>query len=319
MPNYQRPLAGNPSISDTFRGHIDRRPTSAEPGIDYRCAIGTPVYAIESGVIEGLKVTRTAPGGLVIHLRLDDGNNARYLHLDKILVKKGQRVTRGQQIGTSGITGATGAHLHLTLWLGAIWGPNIVDFEKHVGPAGGVGIGGKEFPARVLYGEDHVKRVQARLREMGHDLGPSGIDGYDGPRTQEIVRFEQGKAAQNGYPGGALAQDGVAGPSTWGYLDWWWNTGRHPKPAAPSYPVVDIHNIATIGDVRGLQKIAKVTVDNDWGKNSKAGFQSWLNANYGGSIVTWLTKRWGYRGDNRLGPVMIALLRQVNAANIATK
>lgn len=40
----------------------------------------------------------------------------RYLHLSKILVKKGQKVSRGQRIGLSGKTGrVTGPHLHYEL------------------------------------------------------------------------------------------------------------------------------------------------------------------------------------------------------------
>jgi murein DD-endopeptidase MepM/ murein hydrolase activator NlpD len=40
----------------------------------------------------------------------------RYLHLSKILVRKGQKVSRGQRIGLSGSTGrVTGPHIHYEL------------------------------------------------------------------------------------------------------------------------------------------------------------------------------------------------------------
>ena len=53
-----------------------------------------------------------AAGNLVT---IDHGNGlvTKYMHHDKIYVKQGDRVEKGQQIGLSGTTGnSTGNHLH---------------------------------------------------------------------------------------------------------------------------------------------------------------------------------------------------------------
>jgi murein DD-endopeptidase len=58
-------------------------------------------------------VTKHAFAGNYIVIEHDNKVRTRYLHLSKFLVKKGQRVTRGQVIALSGNTGAsTGPHLH---------------------------------------------------------------------------------------------------------------------------------------------------------------------------------------------------------------
>lgn len=95
-----------------------------------------------------------------------------------------------------------------------------------------------------------------------------------------------------------------------------------PTTSSPGYPIVNLDNIVSVlGDVRGLQYVAYTMgyrpIDNQWGPNSKKYLQSFLNRHYGGSIVTWLTNRWGYRGNNQLGPVMAAAIRRANAENIA--
>lgn len=98
--------------------------------------------------------------------------------------------------------------------------------------------------------------------------------------------------------------------------------GGH-KPQTPGYANVNLDNIVSVlgGEVRGLQYIAYTEgyrpIDNDWGPNSKRYFQQFLNKYYGGSIVTWLTKRWGYSGNSQLGPVMTAAIRRANNENLA--
>lgn len=77
-----------------------------------------PIYAVESGKVI-YKKTQTS-GGKVIHIKHDNGYVSEYAHMDTWLVNKGDKVKRGQQIGTMGCTGkVTGNHLHFGLYKGS--------------------------------------------------------------------------------------------------------------------------------------------------------------------------------------------------------
>ena len=74
-----------------------------------------PIIACDSGKVK--KTEKQPNGGNVIYLEHNDGTISCYAHLDKILVKKGQKVSLGQQIGTMGNSGkTTGMHLHFGLY-----------------------------------------------------------------------------------------------------------------------------------------------------------------------------------------------------------
>ncbi|MBI2574386.1 M23 family metallopeptidase [Candidatus Woesearchaeota archaeon] len=83
-------------------------------GIDFAVPVGTDVKAIADGeVIDALGDPSYGNSILVMH-----GNIvARYAHLSKMLVKKGDKAEKGKTIGKSGNTGkSTGAHLHLAIY-----------------------------------------------------------------------------------------------------------------------------------------------------------------------------------------------------------
>lgn len=86
--------------------------------------LGDPVYAIADGVVTFAHDVRTGWGKLVLtrHAYRDkEGGQVKYIdtlnaHLDTILVKVGQTVKRGQQIGTIGTNyGMYPAHLHFEM------------------------------------------------------------------------------------------------------------------------------------------------------------------------------------------------------------
>lgn len=81
-------------------------------GIDYAVPEGTEVYAAEAGAVDFAGFDRTGYGNLV-KIGHAGGIGSKYAHLSKILVKRWQRVAKGELIGLSGSTGTvTGAHLH---------------------------------------------------------------------------------------------------------------------------------------------------------------------------------------------------------------
>jgi len=81
-------------------------------GIDFSAPTGTDVYASGDGVV--VQNTRSNYGyGNIIKIDHGYGYMTVYAHLHKNLVRKGQKVKRGQVIGTVGSTGlSTGPHLH---------------------------------------------------------------------------------------------------------------------------------------------------------------------------------------------------------------
>ena len=90
-------------------------------GLDFAASIGTPILAAANGIVdatgnEDLYCYKAAYGKFIT-IDHENGLTTLYGHLSKILVTKGQSVTRGQVIGYSGNTGdATGPHLHFTVF-----------------------------------------------------------------------------------------------------------------------------------------------------------------------------------------------------------
>ena len=113
------------SISDVFGTEriFNNEVQSHHLGLDYAVPIGTPVHAINRGVVL-LARPLYFEGNCVV---LDHGQGllSLYLHLSEFEVKEGDEVQSGQAIGLSGGTGrATGPHLHLAVrWQGVYLNP----------------------------------------------------------------------------------------------------------------------------------------------------------------------------------------------------
>ncbi|MCR5445191.1 MAG: M23 family metallopeptidase [Bacteroidales bacterium] len=84
-------------------------------GIDISARQGTPIYATGDGVVRVAGRTPQGYSGYGVVAVIDHGYGFQtlYAHMSDIKVRVGQKVKRGEQIGTVGSTGmSTGAHLH---------------------------------------------------------------------------------------------------------------------------------------------------------------------------------------------------------------
>jgi murein DD-endopeptidase MepM/ murein hydrolase activator NlpD len=109
-----KPVKSDVSFSSGFGVRSDPFHAGAamHPGIDLAGGYGTPIYATADGVV--LRAGWNSGGyGNLVEINHGRGITTRYGHLAAILVKAGDRVTRGQQVGRMGSTGrSTGNHLH---------------------------------------------------------------------------------------------------------------------------------------------------------------------------------------------------------------
>lgn len=115
-PIFSWPLSGSLHVTSPFgmRFHPLKHTFLNHEGVDLRAPTGSDV-----GVIADGQVTETGYGplsGFFITVDHANGWRSRYLHLQKIQVHKGERVSQGAVIALSGATGrTTGPHLHLEL------------------------------------------------------------------------------------------------------------------------------------------------------------------------------------------------------------
>jgi len=85
-------------------------------GLDIAAPIGTKIVAPSKGTI--LLAENFFYNGKFVMIDHGKGLLSMYLHMDKILVKKGDRVNKGDNIGLVGNTGkSSGAHLHWSILL----------------------------------------------------------------------------------------------------------------------------------------------------------------------------------------------------------
>jgi hypothetical protein len=117
FPGAVFPVAGIYTYTDTFGAYRANTPGGHE-GDDIFASYGTPVVAVQDGVITG--VGTTPIGGNNIHLTTRRGDYFYYAHLSRFAtgLVQGQQVVAGQTIGYVGDTGdakGTPPHLHFEI------------------------------------------------------------------------------------------------------------------------------------------------------------------------------------------------------------
>ena len=94
---------------------LNGKPKWPHYGLDFAAEEGTKIKAMLDGMATLAEPDLFYTGGTLI---FDHGHgiSTLYMHMEKILVKKGQKVKQGDIIGTVGLTGrVTGAHLDVRL------------------------------------------------------------------------------------------------------------------------------------------------------------------------------------------------------------
>jgi murein DD-endopeptidase MepM/ murein hydrolase activator NlpD len=125
------PVKGKLAGRFGLRRFFNEEPRSPHAGLDVAVARGTPVKASAHGKV--LAVDDYFFNGKTIFVDHGNGLITMYCHLERIDVKVGQTVSKGQRIGRSGKTGrATGPHLHWSVVLnGAMVDPELFIPVKH--------------------------------------------------------------------------------------------------------------------------------------------------------------------------------------------
>ena len=105
--------AASRRITSGFGVRLDpfTRKPSMHTGLDIDGELNDPVYAAANGQVTVAAFDAQHGNHIVLdHTR---GLKTEYMHLNKMLVKPGDQVTKGQRIGLMGTTGrSTGTHLH---------------------------------------------------------------------------------------------------------------------------------------------------------------------------------------------------------------
>ncbi|MBU2982553.1 peptidoglycan DD-metalloendopeptidase family protein [Lentibacter algarum] len=86
-------------------------------GVDFAGPVGTPLYATADGVVT--HAGWSSGYGRLVKIQHEFGIETRYAHQNRIRVKVGQRVSRGDRIGDMGASGrVTGPHVHYEVRVG---------------------------------------------------------------------------------------------------------------------------------------------------------------------------------------------------------
>ena len=95
-----------------YRIHPIYKTRKMHSGMDFSAKTGTEIYATGDGKISKVRKSRRGYGNHVV-IEHGYGYKTLYAHMSKYIVRKGQKVKRGEVIGYVGSTGTSVApHLH---------------------------------------------------------------------------------------------------------------------------------------------------------------------------------------------------------------
>jgi murein DD-endopeptidase MepM/ murein hydrolase activator NlpD len=115
--HLQHPVRGAIYSGFGYRKNPLLNTTRAHLGVDYSGRIGERIRAAGPGTV----VVAGREGGYGRYVRIDHGHGLQtaYAHLGRIAIRRGERVRKGQVIGTVGLTGVSSPppHLHFEVHL----------------------------------------------------------------------------------------------------------------------------------------------------------------------------------------------------------
>jgi murein DD-endopeptidase MepM/ murein hydrolase activator NlpD len=143
LSNHVERLAATPSIMPTagwLSSHFTRNRlhpilhiSRPHEGIDVSAPMGAPIIAPAAGRV--VRVGQERGYGNILEIDHGNGILTKFAHCSRIMVRPGQRVTRGQVVAAVGNTGlSTGPHLHYEIHVNG----RVVDPLKYVLPDGAI-------------------------------------------------------------------------------------------------------------------------------------------------------------------------------------
>jgi hypothetical protein len=160
--------------------------------------LGDPVYSIGHGVVTFAKDVRMGWGNVILvrHAYSENGRvqyiDSLYGHLDKILVREGQQVARGQKIGTIGTAhGQYDAHLHFevrkNLSIGMMRAQYARDYSNYFNPSTFIA------DRRSLKGGNRIMTVAMNTYNDHRTYQPARFDPIGARTAAEAAGMAPGK------------------------------------------------------------------------------------------------------------------------------
>ncbi|MEM7294674.1 MAG: M23 family metallopeptidase, partial [Pseudomonadota bacterium] len=127
--------ANAPSITQRYRPAPIASGQGGHNGVDLFLPVGTPILAAADGVVRTVQLSVLYGNQIFVDHGVDEWGDTiqtRYFHLDETRVEEGASVSRGQQIGNSGVTGiyAMFPHLHFEVRVNGAVGSDAFNLEE---------------------------------------------------------------------------------------------------------------------------------------------------------------------------------------------